>query len=73
MATQKSVEAVLQEVGLHALFDNFKTQRVEFDTLLSLSDTELCRLGVTTIGDRIRLREKVRETQDQVQDNPINR
>lgn len=73
MAGRRTVEFVLQEIGLHGLLENFNSQRVEFSSLLNLTDNELSRLGVTTIGDRVRLREKVREIdqafQGQLQDD----
>ncbi|KAH3753907.1 hypothetical protein DPMN_188558 [Dreissena polymorpha] len=72
MAVRKTVENVLQEIGLYALLGNFVGQKIEFDSLTHLSDTELGRLGVTTIGDRVRLREKVREV-GQLQDNSVSR
>ena len=72
MAVRKTVENVLQEIGLYALLGNFVGQKIEFDSLTHLSDTELGRLGVMTIGDRVRLREKVREV-GQLQDNSVSR
>jgi len=55
------LENLLAEIGLHGLYNNFRTQRVEINNLSDLTDNELSRLGVTTIGDRVRLREKARE------------
>lgn len=61
----RSAERVLEEIGLQGLIGNFNGQKIGFRMLLSLSDNELSRLGVTTIGDRVRLREKVREVTQQ--------
>jgi len=61
------LENLLAEIGLHGLYNNFRTQRVEINNLSDLTDNELSRLGVTTIGDRVRLREKARERQNQAQ------
>ena len=39
----------------------FTNERIEINMINSMSDLELSRLGVTTIGDRSRLREKARQ------------
>ena len=52
-----SLEIVLNKVGLGHLEERFKAEKVDVDTLSSASDQELNRLGVTTIGDRVRLKE----------------
>lgn len=47
---------VLEEIGLHTLTRRFEEEKVELQDIQSLSDADLNRLGVTTIGDRVRLR-----------------
>ena len=42
----------------------FQAERMDPSTVLSSSDTELARLGVATIGDRIRLRELCKEAEE---------
>lgn len=45
---------VLEEIGLHTLTRRFEEEKLQ--DIQSLSDADLNRLGVTTIGDRVRLR-----------------
>ena len=51
------MEQILQSLSLGSLLENFQGQRMEPQTVLDASDQELIRLGVCTIGDRIRLRD----------------
>ena len=55
------MEVILQELGLGTLIDRFSEERVDPDVLVSLNDNELVRLGVNTIGERVRLRELCRK------------
>ena len=48
---------ILRELNLGALVDRFDAEKIEPDNVISASDSELTRLGVSTIGDRIRLRD----------------
>ena len=47
---------VLKELHLESLIPHFLAERIEPANVAALSDEELCRVGVTTIGDRLRLR-----------------
>ena len=51
------MDKILQELNLGTLVDRFDGEKIEPDTVISASDSELSRLGVSTIGDRIRLRD----------------
>lgn len=51
----------LIEVNMMTLIGQFEAEKIDLNMIKSLSDQELVRLGVTTIGDRLRLREKARE------------
>ena len=51
------MQAILNELGLGILIEKFEAERVEPEVVASLSDGNLASLGVSTIGDRIRLRE----------------
>lgn len=51
------MEAILNELGLGILKETFEAGRVEPEVVACLSDGNLASLGVSTIGDRIRLRE----------------
>ena len=49
------MDAILQSLGMETLLNRFQAQRMEPQSTLAASDQELVRLGITTIGDRIRL------------------
>jgi hypothetical protein len=49
------MDKVLEAAGLLTLLERFKEERVEPELVLTMTDAELTRLGVTTIGDRVRL------------------
>ena len=51
------MEQILQSLNLGTLYARFQEQRIEPETLLAASDQELVRLGISTIGDRIRIRD----------------
>lgn len=50
------MEKILEEVGLSTLLQRFMEERIEPEIVLAMTDVELTRLGVATIGDRVRLR-----------------
>ena len=52
-----NMEQILQSLNLGTLLGRFREQRMEPQTVLAASDQELVRLGVSTIGDRVRLRD----------------
>ena len=51
------MEDILKELHLESLIPHFLAERIEPANVAALSDEELCRVGVTTIGDRPRLRD----------------
>ena len=51
------MEDILKELHLESLIPHFLAGRIEPANVAALSDEELCRVGVTTIGDRLRLRD----------------
>ena len=60
------MDDILPELNLGTLVDRFNAEKVEVDTVISVSDSELARLSVCTIGERIRLRNlcKARKQED---------
>ena len=48
---------LLRELNMITLLSQFEEERIEINMINAMSDLELTRLGVTTIGDRHRLRE----------------
>ena len=61
------MEVILQQLGLANLLRRFEDERVDEKIVLSSTDSELSRLGVSTIGDRIRLRELCKQAVQAVQ------
>lgn len=55
------MEKILQKLGLVNLLSRFLEERVDENVVLASTDSELSRLGVATIGDRVRLRELCKE------------
>ena len=53
----KSVTDILETLGLSSLEERFRREKADITTLKSLTDSDLIRLGIETIGDRVRLRE----------------
>ena len=51
------MEQILRQIELGHLVENFTAQRVDVETVVAASGGELQRLGLETIGDRVRLRE----------------
>ena len=51
------MEDILKELHLESLISHFLAERIEPANVAALSDEELCRVGVTAIGDRLRLRD----------------
>ena len=58
------MEEILRSLQMETLFNRFRAQRMEPQSTLAASDQELVRLGVTTIGDRIRLRDACKKKID---------
>ena len=58
------MDAILQSLGMETLLNRFQAQRMEPQSTLAASDQELVRPGVTTIGDRIRLRDACKRELD---------
>ena len=58
------MDKILEEAGLSTLLPRFKDERIEPELILAMTDAELTRLGVTTIGDRVRLRSICRKKND---------
>ena len=54
------IEEILLGQNLQIAVEKFKAERIDVDNFLSLSEQQLIRLGVTTIGDRLRLTERVK-------------
>ena len=52
------MDKILRELNLGTLVDRFDAEKIEPHNVISASGSELTRLGVSIIGDRIRLRMK---------------
>ena len=49
------MDKILEEAGLSTLLPRFNNERIEPELIVAMTDAELTQLGVTTIGDRVRL------------------
>ena len=58
------MEAILESMGLSTLLERFVEENIEPETVLSLSENALIRLGVSTMGDRVRLLVLCRSAKD---------
>jgi hypothetical protein len=58
------MENILEVLGLGTLKHRFAEERIEPEIVIAMSDGELTRLGVSTMGDRIRLRQRCRASAD---------
>lgn len=56
-----NMERILGELGLRAAVERFKAEKIDENVAVTLSDNELIRLGVATIGDRARFRQLCRK------------
>ena len=51
------MEGILRSLGMETILGRFQAQRMDPQATLAAFYQELVRLGVSTIGDRIRLRD----------------
>lgn len=58
------MEAILEQLGLSTLLERFSDEKVDSHVVLARSGTALIRLGVATMGDRIRMKRLCREAVD---------
>ena len=58
------MEGILKELSLETLVTNFRRERIVPVTITSMNDEQIERLGVTAIGDRVRLRAACRDFED---------
>ncbi|CAC5359836.1 unnamed protein product [Mytilus coruscus] len=56
----QKINIILEELGLESVIPTFETEKIDLQTCMSLNDTQLIRLGVNTMGDRLRLNERIR-------------
>ena len=56
MKEENIMKSILKDLKLESLIPKFAAERIEPENVSELSDDGLVRLGVTTIGDRHRLR-----------------
>ena len=51
------MDKIVRELNLGSLVDRFDAEKIEPDNVISASDSEFTRHGVSTIGDRISLQD----------------
>ncbi|XP_052249529.1 uncharacterized protein LOC127857163 [Dreissena polymorpha] len=66
-----AMKAALEEVGLGYLWHNFRANKISLEEAKKLTDEELSALGVNTIGDRVRLKEKLKESGEGGRRQPV--
>ena len=54
----------MKELNLETFVTNFRRERIVLVTIMSMNDEQIERLGVTAIGDRVRLRAACRDFED---------
>ena len=52
------MDTIFKEIGLEHLSFRFQEEKIEIQTIKGMSDEQLIDIGVKTLGDRLRLREK---------------
>jgi len=52
------MESILEQLGLGTLLERFSREKVDPEVVLLMSESSLIRLGVETLGDRIRIKER---------------
>lgn len=62
------MKRILEELRLSNLIPTFESEKIDSSNFLSLSEEQVIILGVTALGDRIKLEEKVRENQREKKD-----
>ena len=55
------MESILEQLGLGTLLGRFSSEKVDSEVVLSMSESFLIRLGVETLGDRIRIKERCKQ------------
>ena len=58
------MEAILEQLGLNTLLERFSDEKVNPHIVLAMLESALIRLGVATMGDRIRVKQLCREAVD---------
>ena len=66
------MEDILNKAGLSELLQRFIAEKVEPETITAATDLDLIRLGVATIGDRVRLRKACRKTKKEPHQSDTN-
>ena len=56
----ETIFEILDKLGLNLVTKKFQDEKIDIKLVMSASDEDLIRLGVRTIGDRIRSREACR-------------
>ena len=54
MASEK-IKEILQKLNLGIQVEKFEQERIDPQVILASSDNELVRLGICTIGDRVKI------------------
>ncbi len=67
----QALEDALVAVGLSALLPRCVGEKIDLNVIREMSDREMIRIGVETIGDRVRLRQFAQHAAQQNTDSVI--
>ena len=62
----------LRNIGLSVLIPRFQNENINTETILRFTDGNLSELGVTTLGDRIRLKEECQKLSQRSREENAN-
>ena len=60
---QQRLQKILQNLGMERLYSKCLEEKIDIHSISYLTDKELSRLGISTIGNRVILREACRATE----------
>lgn len=66
-----AMEKILTEIDMRSLLNNFTEEKIDVMTCKMLDDKQLERLGLVTIGDRVRLRDAIHRNQAKGRKNEL--
>ena len=69
---KSEMEDILNKAELSELLQKFIAEKVEPETITAATDLDLVRLGVATIGDRVRLRKTCRKREKEPHHSDTN-
>ena len=69
---KSEMEDILNKAGFSELLQRFIAEKIEPETIIAVTDLDLIRLEVATIGVRVRLRETCRKSEKEPHQSDTN-